>query len=149
MDGFGTAGATVCTTEHHMHKARRVPLNPFFSKANVYKRQDLIHQHIQRFCNRMLELSETGKNECFNLGAAISAFTRDVSTEFILGKTYNCLDKDDFDYEMTNVFQKGGHMWRIGKHITWFLPLLKSLPVDLVMKVTDDGTKIYFQFLKV
>ncbi|KAF7950152.1 hypothetical protein EAE96_007447 [Botrytis aclada] len=86
--------------------------------------------------------------EIVNLGAATSAFTRDVATEFILAKSYSSLDKEDFDVGMTNVFQGSGHIWRITKHITWFGPTMKSIPVDWVLKVADDGTKAFFRYLK-
>ncbi|KAF5869064.1 putative cytochrome p450 protein [Botrytis fragariae] len=91
---------------------------------------------------------EHGTGQIVNLGAAPSAFTRDVSTEFILGKSYNSLDEEDFDIGMTSVFQGSGHIWRITKHITWFAPTMKSIPVDWVMKVADDGTKAFFRYLK-
>jgi hypothetical protein len=107
----------------------------------------LIRRHVQKFCDRISQLSET--EQIVNIGAAMSAFTRDVSTEFILGKTYNSLDKEDFDVGMTNVFQGSGHIWRITKHITWFGPTMKAIPIDWVMKIADEGTKAFFRYLKV
>lgn len=146
LDGFSARGATICTADHDIHKARRLPLNPFFSKVQVANKQGLIRQNVQKFCDRISQFSET--NQIVNLGAATSAFTRDVSTEFILGKTYNSLDKEDFDVGMTNVFQGSGHIWRITKHVTWFGPTMKSIPVEWVMKVADEGTKAFFRYLK-
>ncbi|PQE06880.1 Trichodiene oxygenase protein [Rutstroemia sp. NJR-2017a BVV2] len=146
LNGFSAGGATICTADHDVHKARRLPLNPFFSQAQVANKQSLIRRHVQKFCDRISQLSET--EQIVNLGAAMSAFTRDVSTEFILGKTYNSLDKEDFDVGMTNVFQGSGHIWRITKHITWFGPTMKAIPMDWVMKIADEGTKAFFRYLK-
>ncbi|TGO10356.1 hypothetical protein BTUL_0137g00130 [Botrytis tulipae] len=130
LDGFSAGGAIVCTADHDTHKARRLPLSAFFSKVQVVNKQDLVYRNVQKLC------------------AATSAFTRDISTEFILGKSYNSLDKEDFDIEMTNVFQGSSHIWRITKHITWFGPTMKSIPIDWVIKVADDGTKAFFRYLK-
>ncbi|KAL9623739.1 MAG: hypothetical protein Q9160_001969 [Pyrenula sp. 1 TL-2023] len=82
------------------------------------------------------------------LGAAISALTRDISTEFAQGKTYNSLDKEDFNAGMTGVFQTSGHIWRITKHIPWFGPTMKPIPIDWVMKSADEGTNAFFRYLK-
>lgn len=35
VDAFATKGATIWTADHTLHKNRRLPLNPFFSKAKV------------------------------------------------------------------------------------------------------------------
>ncbi|KAA8572114.1 hypothetical protein MFRU_018g01200 [Monilinia fructicola] len=145
MSSFSTAGSVIWTVDHDMHRARRVPLNLYFSKAQVFQKQALINRVVEKFCDRILALSGMG---IFDLGAAISAFTRDVSTEFILCKTYNCLEKEDFDIGRTNIFQRAGRMRRITKHAPWFGPFMKSLPLNWVMKISDEGTKLLFQYLE-
>ncbi|PQE25325.1 Trichodiene oxygenase protein [Rutstroemia sp. NJR-2017a BBW] len=146
LNGFSAEGAIICTVDHDVQKARRLPLNFFFSKAQGANKQALVHRNVQRFCNRILRFVRIG--QMVNLGAATSAFTRDISTAFILGKTYNSLGKADFDIGMTNVFQGFGHIWRITKHVTWFGPTMKAIPVDWVMKVADEDTKAFFRHLK-
>ncbi|THV52632.1 hypothetical protein BGAL_0073g00060 [Botrytis galanthina] len=100
-------------------------------------KQDLIRQNVQKLCDRIPQF--TGTRQIANLGAATSAFTRDVSTEFILGKSYNSHYKEGFDIGMTNVFPGSGHIWRITKYITWLGPTMKSIPVKWVIKVADDA----------
>lgn len=84
-----------------------------------------------------------------NIGAALSALTRDIATEYILARNYHDLDKEDFGEGMTDVLQSSGAMWRITKHVRWFGPMMKSLPLDFVEKIGDAGTKAFFGFLKV
>ncbi|XDG06281.1 hypothetical protein ABKA04_005896 [Annulohypoxylon sp. FPYF3050] len=98
VDAFATQGAALLTPKHELHKARRQPLNPFFSKANVRNRQDMIDRHLGKLCDRIFAFAES--HETFNFGAAITAFARDVAFDFILGKNYGSLDKDDFDEAM-------------------------------------------------
>lgn len=147
FDAFSANGAMICTADHDLHKARRQPLNNFFSKAKVASQQDLIRRNVDKLCERILQFSDAKRT--INLGAATSAFTRDVSTEYALGRNYNSLDLGDFNAGMTVVLQGSGRIWRITKHVTWFGPTMRSIPVDWVMKVADEGTKAFFTYLKV
>ena len=145
-DAFSAKGATICSADHNVHKARRLSLSPFFSKSKVASGQNLIRRNVDTLCDRISRFVDL--KTTINLGTALSAYTRDVSTEFIIGKTYNSLDQEDFDVGMTNVFQNSGHIWRITKHVRWFGPTLKSIPLDWVMKTADEGTKAFFRYLK-
>ncbi|KAI0970397.1 cytochrome P450 [Xylaria arbuscula] len=118
-DAFATQGALLFTPNHELHKARRQPLNGFFSKAKP-----------------------------FNLGAAITAVIRDIAFDFILGKNYKSLDKDDFDEAMVSATSGSGQVWRATKHIRFIGPMLKSVPIDWIIKYSDHGTKLSFRFLK-
>ncbi|RFU78097.1 cytochrome p450 [Trichoderma arundinaceum] len=144
-NGFGAPGATIYTSDHYLHKARRSVVNPFFSKAKVAKRQDDLRRHIVKLCNRLSGFAKS--KEIVNLGAAITALTRDIINDFIFYKAYNCLDHEDFDVITTNAGQNFGFMWRVGKHIPWFTPLLKSIPHSLIMKFTDESMHKFFDNL--
>ncbi|KAK8046184.1 cytochrome P450 [Apiospora saccharicola] len=147
VDAFATCGATMLTPQHELHKARRQPLNPFFSKARVASRVDMIAGHLEKLCGRISAFVESG--EQFNLGAAITAFTRDVAFDFILGKSYRSLDAEDFDEVMLSATRGSGQVWRLGKHLRFVGPMLKAMPVDWVIKYGEHVTKIFFRFLKV
>jgi cytochrome P450 len=47
-----------------------------------------------------------------------------------------------------NAFQANGSVWRITKHMRWFAPTMKSIPIVWVMKVVDDVMKAFFGYLK-
>lgn len=145
-DAFAVPGATLCTIDHNVHRARRIPLNHFFSKAKVANRQDLIQRNVDKLCKR---LSQVPDGTTVNLGAAISALSRDVSTEFIINKSYDSLGQEDFNVGMTNVFQGAGYIWRTTKHVRWFGPALRSIPTNWLMKVADEGTKSLFRYQEV
>ncbi|RYP68390.1 hypothetical protein DL769_005518 [Monosporascus sp. CRB-8-3] len=53
-----------------------------------------------------------GSKSTVNIGTAISAFTRDVATQFILGKDYRNIDTEDFNAGMIAVLQRFGAIWR-------------------------------------
>lgn len=86
--------------------------------------------------------------ETFDLGAAISAWARDVSNEFIMGKSYDNLDKEDFDRDFTTMVTDSGRLWRANKHLP-FLRVAFSLPWDFMIMVGDKGVRNVFSHLKV
>jgi cytochrome P450 len=90
------------SVDHEAHKRRRAPLNPFFSKASVASRQDMIHGFANKLCDRIAQF----EGSTVNITAAVSAFTRDVAMQFVLSKDYRNLDNQDFGVEMTNVLRK-------------------------------------------
>ncbi|KAH9984483.1 trichodiene oxygenase [Xylariaceae sp. FL0662B] len=115
-DAFSNYGATVCTADHDTHKARRLSLNSFFSKARVANHQDMIRRN---------------SNAVVNLGAAIGAYTRGISTEYILSKSLGT---------------SGG--WpRVTKHFRLFGPTMRSIPTDWTIKVADHNAKAFFHYL--
>ncbi|KAI0884561.1 cytochrome P450 [Annulohypoxylon maeteangense] len=146
MDAFGAKGATLFTVDHELHKSRRQPLGPFFSKAKVASRQDLIHRHLLKFCGRISKFANSG--ETFNLGAAATAITRDVANEFILNKSYNSLDREDFDITMLTASQGSGQIWRPSKHIPVITKIFKAIPIDWIIKNAGDDMKEFFLYLK-
>lgn len=125
---------------------RRQAIAAFFSKAKVAARQDLIQQNVDKLCRRIADFPDGAG---FNLGAAISAYTRDTAHEFITGKQYNELDEEEFGIELSYASQGGGIMWRTTKHIRWFGPTIKGLPISLVMKSGDEGIKAFIRYLQV
>ncbi|KAK4172409.1 putative cytochrome P450 E-class, group I [Triangularia setosa] len=146
VEAHNAPGGIIFTPDHDQHRARRLPLNAYFSKASVLRRQGLIDRKVEKFCGRIAEFAATGKP--IDLGAAISAFQRDVSTDFVLGKNYNNLDQPDFGVGMTLFMQGGGTMWRLTKHIRWYGPAMLSIPKDFLIKNADPDTANFMRYAK-
>lgn len=145
-DAFGARTSTVFCSDHYAHKARRNAIAPMFSKARVAARLEIIHKNVDKLCRRISDL--TGAIQ-FNLGAATSAFTRDIANEFIIGKEYNELDLDDFNVGLSVASQGAGVFWRTTKFIPWFGPTIRAIPISWAMKMADEGTKSFLRFLQV
>lgn len=147
IDNMNAPGAIVFTAGHNQHKALRQPLNSYFSKTRVASHQSLIDTKVAKLCGRITTFGETER--ILDLGAAISALQRDVTTDFVLGKDYRSLDADDFRVGMTHVMQGGGEMWRLSKHIPWYGKLMHSIPKDFAIKHADSDTSNFLQYVKV
>ncbi|GAM40082.1 hypothetical protein TCE0_034r12149 [Talaromyces pinophilus] len=97
-NAFLAPGSAICSADHNVHRRRRAPLNPLFSKATVAKRQNLINSQIMKLIDRIRDTDQSR----LNIGAALSALTRDIATEYILARNYHDLDKEDFSEGMTD-----------------------------------------------
>ncbi|KAI0391547.1 cytochrome P450 [Xylariaceae sp. FL0594] len=152
-DAFAAPGATIFTSSHEVHKVRRQPLNPFLSKAKVAAYEGGILKHLEKLCGR-LSAAATPKEDRkaggphLNLGAAITAFVRDVANDFVLGKSYNSLERDDFDEAMVATSIGSGQVWRLTKHVRFVAPLLMSIPPSWIMKVGDHGIKVFYRHIE-
>ncbi|CAJ2512361.1 Uu.00g053760.m01.CDS01 [Anthostomella pinea] len=65
-----------------------------------------------------------------NLGAAVSAFSRDSANKYIMGKEYNELDLEDFGIGLSIASQGAGVFWHTTKH------------------VADEGTKAFLRYVQ-
>lgn len=148
VNAFGAPLSTICTVDHEAHRHRRAALNPFFSKANVARRQDILWRLVEKLSSRIEEFSGSQTRQIC-LGAAISAFTRDVTAEYVIGKEFANLDDRNFDADSVTVFASSGHLWRRTKHIRWYTRLLKSLPKWLAKQNANDKDQSFFAFLTV
>ncbi|KAI0914391.1 cytochrome P450 [Ustulina deusta] len=147
-DAFGAKGSTVFGSNHDAHRAHRRAIAPLFSKTAVVSRLDILSRNVDKLSKRIsLVTGDTG-DTTLDLGAAISAFTRDIANEFIIGKAYNELDLDDFGVGLSIASSGAGPFWRITKHVRWFGPAIKVMPVPWAMKVADEGMKSFFRYLQ-
>jgi cytochrome P450 len=143
-DAFGAPNSTIFGSNHETHKARRRAIAPLFSKQHVEAQQEILRRNIDKLCGRISNLAGT----TFNLGAAISAFTRDSANEFIVGKEYNELDLNDFGIGLSIAWSGAGAFWRMTKHVPWFGPALKAMPIEWAMKAADEGTLSFLRYLQ-
>ncbi|KAF2971356.1 hypothetical protein GQX73_g2178 [Xylaria multiplex] len=143
--------ATICAVDHDVHRRWRAPLGTFLSKANVSHKQDVISRSVSKLCYRLDEFAEHNRglgDAHLKFSPVVSSFTRDVATEFLFGESHNNLDHPDFNPGLTTVLQASGAIWRITKHVRWYGRLMKSLPLSLVERLSDENGKAFLVFLK-
>ncbi|KAK7946092.1 Trichodiene oxygenase [Apiospora aurea] len=146
-NAFGAPSATICSVKHEAHKHRRAALNPFFSKTSVAKRVGIIQRLASELC-RKVDSFAVSESSQISMSAAISAFVRDVSTEFVIGKQYHILDAQDLNADVAVLFQGTGNLWRRTKHIPWYGSLLRYMPTSLVKKTSNHGVTAFVFFLQ-
>ena len=133
-------------------EARFLPVDsaaPAVDSAAVPRHRHTLNQGLaglsRGLCQRISKLIGT----TINLGVAVSAFAQDNANEFILDKASNKLDLEDFGIELTIASQGAGRGWRTTKHVRWFGPAMRMMPINWAMKVADEGTKAFLRYLQV
>ena len=71
-----------------------------------------------------------------------------MATDFILGRSYGNLDREDFGEKLMNMLQGSGGMWRVTKHLRFPGPLMKLMPLSMLAKIGPD-VAAFVAFLKV
>ncbi|KAK4500276.1 hypothetical protein PRZ48_008465 [Zasmidium cellare] len=139
-DMVGTPTSFFASVEHHVHKARRAPLNRFFSKKSVQQLEGRIRGHVEKLCSRIEEFQGTEKP--LSLRYAFAALTIDVVSEYAFAKSYGALDDPDFaPYWMDAVDSIVGGCY-IHQFFPWLPALMKRLPLWLVEKVNPHITTV-------
>lgn len=117
-----------------LHRSRRTPLQPFFSKQAVLSLEDSIKSKVDLMCKGIQE-RYIGSKKILPIGTAFTALTLDVITEYCFGDSWNCLDKPDFSQDwkdtMTNLFIP--------------IPLIKQFPL-IIQTLNCIPPKIIFKF---
>ncbi|KAL8787770.1 MAG: hypothetical protein Q9195_007639 [Heterodermia aff. obscurata] len=144
---FGMPGSIFSAIDHDLHRARRAPLNQFFSAAMVRKLQPMIEDKathlLLRFGNSADQ--EGTDTAIVRLDHAFAAFANDVVMEYSLGRSENRLSEPDFGrayHDVVFEFSKAGHLL---KQMHWILRLVQSLPTWLALKVPGLGSVIKTQ----
>jgi cytochrome P450 len=70
---FGLDNSVFGTVDHNKHRARRAPLNSFFSIGSVRRLQPMIEERVQVCLERMRGLKVTG--QLMNVVVVTSAFS--------------------------------------------------------------------------
>jgi hypothetical protein len=130
MRMFGTPGASFATVPHDLHRRRRAPVSPFFSKAAVYSLEPQIRELIDKLCTRLKEFQKS--NAPAELGRVFSALTTDVITFYVFGERQGSLDAPDFDPVLHRAIQASVQMTPMGKQFPWMIPLSRSMPYWLL-----------------
>ncbi|KAI0154616.1 cytochrome P450, partial [Xylariaceae sp. FL1272] len=144
-DAIVAPGATMFTPSHFTHRARRLPLNPFFSRAKISSSssQDLLRRHLDKLVYQISRhISE--KSGRINVGAALNAFTRDVANDVIIERECDSLSRDGFDFEAS---MNPGPIWRLTKHVRWFNRALRALPNFVFQRIAGEGMRAFYRHL--
>lgn len=90
-------GSHILTVSHDLHRLRRKPLEPFFSRLGVSRLWPDLSEVIERFARRIESLKGTGSVVRFD--HACSAFAGDVIGRVCWNQEERLLDDPDFASE--------------------------------------------------
>ena len=124
------------TPDHGLHKLRKAPLLPLFSKKRISDFQPVIQDKLDLFCSKIDQFAATGKP--FAINRALTAFSGDVITTYIFGAAYDHLNSPDFKVTFHEAFMAASEAGHIATQFPWIYKLLESLPEWLVLKANPQ-----------
>ncbi|KAL8674586.1 MAG: hypothetical protein Q9168_001029 [Polycauliona sp. 1 TL-2023] len=128
---FGKQGTFFTTQTHELHRQRRSPYAPFFSKKSITDMSDFISDRLDALCRR---LRESGRQRApMPLGIAYVALTTDIISNYALADCYHLLERDDIGSEYHYLllgFVQGCHFI---KHLTPIFNFMQALPDTVVL----------------
>lgn len=146
----GAPGSLASAGPHSLHRARRAAVNPYFSRAAIAQLEaESIRAKVELLCERLQEHASPlssgasagtggGGEEVVDVGAAMTALTLDVISEYCYGDCYDCLRDPAFAPQWKRAMQGGFESTNVTKHFIWLLRLVNSLPAWLAVKMNPD-----------
>jgi cytochrome P450 len=144
MRMFGQSDlAAFGTLDHHKHRMRRDPWNPYFSKQSVSRLQPLLIQTlVNKLCDRLAEYQAAGKPVIMT--HAYACLTADVISEYAYPEGYCLLDKPEFESKNYDAWIALSKMSHSLKQFGWLYPVLSSMPL-WVTKYTSPETYLVLE----
>lgn len=120
-------------SDHNLHKLRKSPLLPLFSKKRISDFQPVVREKLDLFCSKIDDYATSGRH--FAINRAFTAFSGDVITTYVFGDSYHHLESPDFKESFLEPFMAASESGHIALQFKWIYPVLKMLPDWLVLKL--------------
>ncbi|GAQ42217.1 cytochrome P450 [Aspergillus tubingensis] len=95
-EAFNTPHTVFTEIDAGMHKERRRLLNPFFSRAGVFKLEPIIHEKAEILMNKIRRLENS---HTVNVYDAFRCLTTEVIMEFAFAKSANMLEESETTFQ--------------------------------------------------
>lgn len=135
-DMFGIPGAMLSTVDHDLHRRRRAPIAPYFSKQAIRRFDPVIRRKLDALNARLEEYEKSGQP--VDLDAAFTALTTDIITEYAFGISYGHLEAERFHPEWIWLLKSASENAALHKQIPWITGLMRLIPLSLLLKIKPD-----------
>ena len=137
------------TVPHDLHRVRRAPVNPFFSKKSISAIEPLIQEKVDLLCTALGEYAPDGSDgqragKEIELGLAYMSLTLDIISHYAFGKSYGLLSLPGFSQLWKDVIEQTMESFALVRNLPWLPELLKKLPMPIT-RMLDKGIAFYLQ----
>lgn len=105
-------------------------MSAFFSTRSVMSSAHSIQSCVDKLCSRLEEYHTSQRS--INLRVIFGALTIDIISIFGYGRSYNCLEKSDFDRDLYQLMASGGELALLLKQCPWVFQIANLLPYSFV-----------------
>ncbi|KAI4254729.1 MAG: hypothetical protein L6R42_007068, partial [Xanthoria sp. 1 TBL-2021] len=128
---FGVPGVLVASDSHEVHRRRRLPLAPFFSKKSVADMSGDIEERLKALACRIREFQNTAT--AMPLGLGYIALTTDIISKYALADCYYLLEREDLGADYHQLLVGFVHSCHFIRHFTWLFNFIQALPGPVVL----------------
>jgi cytochrome P450 len=146
LNGAGAPLAAFGTEHHELHRRRRAPLNPFFSKQSIRRLEPVLHRCLEKILGRLARNAESG--EPMKMNMLFNATTSDIISDYCFGESYNNLDKEDLNEPYFLEEHDSRLVFHFATFNPWLLPVVKTLPQKVAVFFIP-GLKMFLEGMKV
>ncbi|KAF2228480.1 putative cytochrome P450 [Viridothelium virens] len=129
--GLGFDGSHFLTTDHDLHRRRRKPLEPFFSRSGVLRLQPLLAETIEKLANRFEQMK--GTNTVIHLDHAFYALSGDVVGKLCWAEKEEFLDDPNFSPEWYNLIHSIIKSIYLFQMFPWLARVVNRMPKRFVL----------------
>jgi hypothetical protein len=130
----GSPGSVASTVDFAVHRARRAPLTPFFSKRGITALESTIKDKVDRLCAGV-EKQYLRSGDVLTLAVPFVALTLDVISDYCFGQSWRCLDAPDFSPQWKACMSDAFEGTPIIKAFPFFPKLIGMIPRGLLMSI--------------
>ncbi|KAI0116202.1 putative cytochrome P450 [Hypoxylon sp. NC0597] len=124
--GIGFEGTFFLSHTHELHRRRRKPVEPYFSRLGVTKLEPLIHEAVDKLIKRFQSFGGTGR--IVRLDHAMLAFSGDVIGHVCVENPAELIDDEDFSpawYDLQHSMIKCIPLFT---QFPWIIYLVRCIP---------------------
>lgn len=137
------------TVPHDLHRLRRAPISPFFSRKNITAIEPLLQSKVDLLCAALGEYAPDGSDgnragKVIELGLAYMSLSLDIVSHYAFGKSYGLLEQPGFSQLWKDVVENIMESFALVRNLPWVPELLKKLPMP-VTRMLDKGMAFYLQ----
>ncbi|RYC56702.1 hypothetical protein CHU98_g9513 [Xylaria longipes] len=138
--GIDFDGSHLLTTDHDLHRRRRKPLEPFFSRKGITRLQAMLAEVAHNLESRLRELN--GQSKVIRLDHALSAFSGDIIGRICLGgfeSGNEFLDDPDFSPDWYTVIHTIVRSIPLFTAFPMLVKLLSYFPESILIWAYPEG----------
>lgn len=130
---FSVPNSFFSTVGHDLHRQRRAPVAPFFSKRSVNELEPVLRSKVEQLCARFAEKARAG--EVVYCDAAFTALTSDVISDFAFGQSWDQLYKPDFGLDWMQVLRETVKTAQFMRFFPWMVDVMNMIPMPVVYRI--------------
>ncbi|KAI9891308.1 MAG: hypothetical protein M1814_002821 [Vezdaea aestivalis] len=129
-NGIDFEGSHFLSTGHDLHRKRRKPLEPFFSRLGVAKLEPMVAELVAKFVGRLDELK--GTHSVIRLDHAFVAFSGDVIGRVCCDDREEFLSDPEFAPQWFDLLHTVIHSIPLFMNFSWIIQLISLIPESLI-----------------